>query len=1005
MSKFTTPFKFAPIPVVVLSVLVYLLVFGFVLVKDQTQGIPKNLRGLDLDRAYDDLHRITARPHPYNSHANEHVHQYLLSRLQSIESKYKHVRVSEDLKSNASFVSGTSAAYFEGTNILVRIDGTSETSTLKPDGVLLSAHYDSVSVAPGATDDGMGTVTLLQLVEYFARPENRPKRTAVFLFNNGEEDGLHGSHLFFEHPWSKLTTTFVNVEGAGAGGRPMLFRGTSLNPIRAFGVNGIAHPHGNALSQDAFSRGVVKSRTDYEVFEKGITGENNGMGGVDIAFYKHRAFYHTPLDSIPGMGKGEAKRSLWAMMESVHAGGSSLLNDGFADDGGSPGVFFDVLYETMLIFPIRYLLVTNIIVLVIGPIAVLILLGWVVFLSTRHIGSTHPSHTDTWARVKTVLSTLLGWGRFWLALLIGIAAQIGVVVGYVKLNPFIIHSHPYVVLTVSLATAYLGLVLPLAVFNSIFPSPQSTQKLAILLELFFLTWIFLVLETVAVSKLLAGGLYWITAWYMSVWVGTLIALGEAAYRAKKGGEGGKGELGLVGEQERERLLGEEDVEEHQYIRGVLYQAPESSEYPNSDNRPSETVEPIETEPVEITPLLKQHRHQSQGGRQYIVGVDNELLPVHDGKRGIIDEESGWWILQYLAIVPLPALLIFQIQIMLLHALSNTLVDGSSPIVPYGGIGLLSVLILINITPFAHKVHRGLTVFILGIFAIALLYSWTTFPFSQQAPLKIFFHSTVELDLPPFSSSRNRNAEGLNPSSGLVDVSEDNKEGQILKAYTVLTGPEDYLNRYLIPELPSSWNKNVTCTKDGQRAGLSTCKWQSDLLPFPGGNKSADLAPPSLMSSSRAVRTVDWLDVQWTRLNESSALISLKGVNTRVCTIAFDKPITWYRILDSESGNSLGRIQPGYEITNEGVKSLELNSRNWDNRFFVEFGWFGDEHSTMEGRVGCQYSEYATATAGSSHAAISAQIPALEEILHFFPFWAIPTKLIVGLLEAGGRFSV
>jgi Zn-dependent M28 family amino/carboxypeptidase len=98
------------------------------------------------------------------------------------------VHISDDLISNGSWCSSSTAVYFEGTNILVKIDGTSTSAG----GVLFSAHYDSVATAPGSTDDGMGIVTLLQLVQYFAK--NRPLRTAVFNINNGEEDGLHGAH-------------------------------------------------------------------------------------------------------------------------------------------------------------------------------------------------------------------------------------------------------------------------------------------------------------------------------------------------------------------------------------------------------------------------------------------------------------------------------------------------------------------------------------------------------------------------------------------------------------------------------------------------------------------------------------------------------------------------------------------------------------------------------------------------------------------------------------------
>lgn len=110
--------------------------------------------------------------------------------MYSIAEQYPHVRVIDDLLSNGSWASNY-GVYFEGTNILVKIEGSN------PDyrdngGVLFSAHYDSVSTAPGATDDGMGVVTLLQLIEYFAK--HRVERTSLFNINNGEEDWLNGAH-------------------------------------------------------------------------------------------------------------------------------------------------------------------------------------------------------------------------------------------------------------------------------------------------------------------------------------------------------------------------------------------------------------------------------------------------------------------------------------------------------------------------------------------------------------------------------------------------------------------------------------------------------------------------------------------------------------------------------------------------------------------------------------------------------------------------------------------
>jgi hypothetical protein len=180
---------FRTVPNTILIVVVYVTILASVFLTNQLPPIGKSEKlrkalGLNLTEAWADLHTIAARPHPYNSHANDAVRKHILTRLHSVPG----VEIANDLLSNGSWAGPTYGTYFEGTNILVKINGTDP----ELDGVLFSAHYDSVSTASGATDDGMGVVTLLQLVQYFAR--NRGKRTAVFNINNGEEDWLNGAH-------------------------------------------------------------------------------------------------------------------------------------------------------------------------------------------------------------------------------------------------------------------------------------------------------------------------------------------------------------------------------------------------------------------------------------------------------------------------------------------------------------------------------------------------------------------------------------------------------------------------------------------------------------------------------------------------------------------------------------------------------------------------------------------------------------------------------------------
>jgi hypothetical protein len=67
--------------------------------------------------------------------------------------------------------------------------------------VVLSAHLDSWDGASGATDNGTGTVTVLEAMRILKAAYPNPKRTIVAGFWGGEEQGLIGSRAFAaDHP-------------------------------------------------------------------------------------------------------------------------------------------------------------------------------------------------------------------------------------------------------------------------------------------------------------------------------------------------------------------------------------------------------------------------------------------------------------------------------------------------------------------------------------------------------------------------------------------------------------------------------------------------------------------------------------------------------------------------------------------------------------------------------------------------------------------------------------
>jgi hypothetical protein len=61
-----------------------------------------------------------------------------------------------------------------------------------------SARPDSIY--NGADDDGSGSVSALEIAQYFATQRVKPKRSLLFVWHVGEEAGLYGSEWYTDHP-------------------------------------------------------------------------------------------------------------------------------------------------------------------------------------------------------------------------------------------------------------------------------------------------------------------------------------------------------------------------------------------------------------------------------------------------------------------------------------------------------------------------------------------------------------------------------------------------------------------------------------------------------------------------------------------------------------------------------------------------------------------------------------------------------------------------------------
>jgi carboxypeptidase Q len=122
----------------------------------------------------------------------------------------KHGPVEVELDMTNSFSDKPVEVY----NTVAEIRGTE-----KPDEVvILGAHLDSWDLGTGSTDNGTGSMAVLEAARTLAKLQLKPKRTIRFVLFTGEEEGLVGSVKYVEThkaDLDKIAGIFVHDTGTG----------------------------------------------------------------------------------------------------------------------------------------------------------------------------------------------------------------------------------------------------------------------------------------------------------------------------------------------------------------------------------------------------------------------------------------------------------------------------------------------------------------------------------------------------------------------------------------------------------------------------------------------------------------------------------------------------------------------------------------------------------------------------------------------------------------------
>jgi hypothetical protein len=237
------------------------------------------------ERAMRTLAVIAAKPHPTGTAADDEVREYLVRELEALGFEVD-VQDATALTEVYAKHWGVPVVAAHVRNIVARRRGKDGGPAL-----LLMAHYDSRELAPGASDDGYGTATLLETAHALAA--SPPLRHDVLLLlTEGEEEGLLGARAFLEEsPIAHDVGLVLNFEARGDRGPVMMFQ-TSERAGALVDVLASAAPHVAAasLSQEVYRR--MPNDTDLTPWLRA------GYPAMNFANVDGFGRYHQPTDTV-----------------------------------------------------------------------------------------------------------------------------------------------------------------------------------------------------------------------------------------------------------------------------------------------------------------------------------------------------------------------------------------------------------------------------------------------------------------------------------------------------------------------------------------------------------------------------------------------------------------------------------------------------------------------------------------------------------------------------------
>jgi hypothetical protein len=295
-------------------------------------------------RAYAHVRIVGAQTHVAGSLASDQVSRYLVEALTEAGAT-----VQAQSTTGLDTQDAESVAAAQVKNIIGVIEGTEPTGR-----VFLVAHYDSVQVGPGGSDDGAGVATVLETMRALTTGP-RPRNDVVALLTDAEEACLCGAEAFVkQNPLATLGGVALNFEARGTRGPAIMFETSRGNARLAEAYARVPRPVATSFAVEVYRR--LPNDTDFTRFR-----EDSRFTGLNSAFIDGVAAYHTPQDTPSRLDLRSLQHHGDAALALARALGgadlATLARPAGHDDTYFPAFGVLVRYPGWLVWPLAILAV------------------------------------------------------------------------------------------------------------------------------------------------------------------------------------------------------------------------------------------------------------------------------------------------------------------------------------------------------------------------------------------------------------------------------------------------------------------------------------------------------------------------------------------------------------------------------------------------------------------------------------------------------------------------